>query len=320
MQRYLLRRLLAFPPTLVLASAIVFSATRVMPGSLVDLILTGRDGEAADAVERARLARALGLDQPIPLQFVDWVAGFLLRGDLGMSLSHGTPVIVEILRHLPTTLELAALSLLFAVTVGIATGVFSARRPDSLSDNICRGGAILGLAVPGFWLGTLAVVLPSIWWGWLPPLEVVSLFEDPWMNLQKFFLPSVILGLSFAAATARMTRNMLLDVMGEDFVRTAWAKGLNERAIVYRHALRNVMIPVASLLGMQIPVLFGTTVIIENIFNIPGMGTLLLDAVGARDYPLIAGIALVVSLLVMMLNLAVDLSYGFFDPRVRYGV
>ncbi len=318
MYSYIFRRLVALPPTMIFASFIVFAATRMLPGTLIDLMMTGRDYGVDNDQIRAEIARQLGLDQSIPMQYLNWITDFILHGDLGRSLAQGTPVLDEILRHLPPTLELAALSSLFAVVVGLATGLYSARRPESLGDNVARGGAILGLAVPGFWLGTLAILLPSIWWGWMPPLEEVLFFEEPWRNLQKFFLPALILGLAFAAQITRMTRTMLLEVLSADFIRTAWAKGLDEPKILYRHALKNAMIPVITIIGMQMPVLFGSTVIIENIFNIPGMGTLLLDAVAARDYTMIAGIALVVSLFVMAVNLLIDLSYGFFDPKIRY--
>ena len=318
MQTYLIRRLLAIVPTLLISSAIVFAVTRLMPGKLVDLILTDTDYGVIDDALRAKIAKQLGLDQPIPLQYLDWLGGFLLEGDLGRSLRLDAPVTDEILRHLPATLELAILALLFAIVIGFATGIFSALRPESTGDQLARTGAILGLAVPNFWLGTMAVVLPSLWWGWSPPLEVVGFFEDPVLNLRKFLLPSLILGLTFGAIIMRMTRTMLLEVLGQDYIRTAWAKGQRERLIVTRHALKNAMIPVVTLIGLLIPVLFGGTVIIENIFNIPGLGSLLLSAVGGRDYPMIAGVALVISVLVMTVNLIVDLSYGWLDPKVRF--
>jgi peptide/nickel transport system permease protein len=318
MQTFIIRRLIAVPITILISSFIVFAVTRMMPGKLVDLILTATDYDLVDDEVRAAIAKRLGLDLPIPQQYLNWISDLVLRGDLGLSLNKEVPVMDEILRHLPNTAELGTLALLFACVLGLTVGIFSALRPESLGDHLARGGAILGLAIPGFWLGTLAVVLPSLWWGWTPPLEVAPLFEDPWLNLQKYWLPAAILGLAYSAVIMRMTRTMMLEVLNQDYIRTAWAKGQREHVIILRHALKNAMIPVISLIGLLTPTLVGGTVIIENIFNIPGLGSLLLEAIGGRDHPMISGIFMIFALIIISVNLMVDLSYGFLDPKVRY--
>ncbi len=318
MQTYIFRRLIALVPTVFLTSIIVFSVTRMMPGKLVDLILTDTDYGVIDDALRAKIAKQLGLDQPIPVQYLNWMSDFFLHGDLGKSLRLGTPVIDEILFHLPRTIELGIFALIFALIAGFSVGIYSALRPESTGDHLARSGSIIGLAVPGFWLGTMVVVLPSVWWGWTPPLEVVPFSENPILNLKKFVIPAVVLSLPFSAVIMRMTRTMMLEVLNQDYIRTAWAKGQREYVIIFRHALKNAMIPVVTLIGLLVPVLFGGTVIIESIFNIPGVGTLLLAAVGERDYPMIAGISLIFTLIVITVNLLVDLSYGFLDPKVRY--
>ena len=318
MQTFIIRRLIAVPITILISSFIVFAVTRLMPGKLVDLILTATDYDLVDDKLRAAIAKRLGLDLPIPQQYLNWISDLVLRADLGLSLNKEVPVMDEILRHLPNTAELGILALIFACVAGMTVGIYSALRPESLGDHLARGGAILGLAIPGFWLGTLAVVLPSLWWGWTPPLEVAPLFEDPWLNLQKYLLPAAILGLAYAAVIMRMTRAMMLEVLNQDYIRTAWAKGQREHVIILRHALKNAMIPVISLIGLLAPTLVGGTVIIENIFNIPGLGSLLLEAIGGRDHPMIAGIFMIVALVIISVNLLVDLSYGFLDPKIRY--
>jgi peptide/nickel transport system permease protein len=200
----------------------------------------------------------------------------------------------------------------------VPIGVYSAIRQDTLGDYLARSFSILMLAIPSFWLGTLVMVFPSIWWGWSPPIEHVPFTRDPLANLSQMFLPAVILGTSLSAVIMRFTRTMMLEVLRQDYVRTAWAKGLGERLVVMRHALRNALIPVVTLIGLQAPLLIGGAVIIEQIFVIPGMGLLLLEAVSQRDYPIVTGVFLVVGLCIMLVNLAVDLSYGVLDPKVRY--
>jgi len=319
MYSYLIRRLIALIPTLLFASMIVFSVVRLVPGDIIDLMLTENDFGAETKENRVELEKALGLDQPIYVQYFDWIGGIVSRGDFGNSLWQNTPVIDDIAERMPYTLELGILSLIIALSVAIPIGIYSAVRQETLGDYVGRTISILGLAVPSFWIGTMVVILPAMWWGWSPPTEVVPFFQDPIANLQVFIIPSLILGFALSAVTMRMTRTMMLEVLRQDYVRTAWAKGLPERVVVMRHALKNALIPVVTLIGLLVPILFGGTVIIEQIFTIPGMGQLLLDAVFVRDYPIITGVFLIVGFIVIVVNLIVDLCYGYLDPKVHYG-
>ena len=317
MRAYTLRRLLALLPTLFIASLIVFVTVRMIPGDVIDLMLSQND-ISADKLSRDQLTAALGLDRPMLEQYLLWVYAMLFRGDLGTSLWQGTPVTEMLLARLPVTFELGLLALLVALALALPIGIYSAIRQDSAGDFVARSFAILLLAVPSFWLGTMVMVFPSIWWGWSPEVHHVKFFDDPVQNVKQMMVPAAVLGAALAAVTMRMTRTMMLEVLRQDYIRTAWAKGLNERLVVMRHALRNALIPVVTLIGLQAPLLIGGAVIIEQIFVIPGMGLLLLEAVTQRDYPVIAGVFLVVGVAVMLINLVVDLSYGLLDPRVRH--
>lgn len=314
MQAYIARRLLALLPTLFFASLIVFVSMRLIPGDVIDLMLAQND--IATSQDRARIEAALGLDQPLLLQYGRWV-GDVLQGDLGRSLWQNTPVTEQLANTLPITFELGLLALLIALSVALPIGIYSAMRQDTAGDYIARSFSLLMLAVPSFWLGTLVMVFPSVWWRWSPPIEYVPFFEDPLANLSHMLVPAILLGLSMSAVTMRMTRTMMLEVLRQDYVRTARAKGLSENMMIARHALRNGLIPVVTLIGLQIPLLIGGAVILEQIFVVPGMGLLLLEAVFQRDYPVISGIFLVVGLGVLLINLLIDLSYGFLDPKVR---
>jgi peptide/nickel transport system permease protein len=317
MRAYTLRRLLALLPTLFIASLIVFITVRMIPGDVIDLMLSQND-ISADKLSRDQLTEALGLDRPMLEQYLLWVSAMLFRGDLGTSLWQGTPVTEMLLARLPVTFELGLLALLVALALALPIGIYSAIRQDSTGDFFARSFAILLLAVPSFWLGTMVMVFPSIWWGWSPPIQFVPFSKDPWGNLGQMIIPSIILGCALSAITMRLTRTMMLEVLRQDFIRTAWAKGLGEKLVVARHALRNALIPVVTLIGLQAPLLIGGAVIMEQIFVIPGMGLLLLDAVSQRDYPIITGVFLIVGVAVMFINLIVDLSYGLLDPKVRY--
>ena len=315
MQSYILRRLLALIPTLFFASLIVFITVRLIPGSVIDMMMSQND--IAVGKDRALVEAALGLDQPMYLQYFRWV-GAALQGDLGRSLWQSTPVTEHLLARLPVTFELGLLAFLVGLSVALPIGVYSAIRQDTAGDYLTRSFSILMLAIPSFWLGTLVMVFPAIWWGWSPEIKYVPFTQDPLRNLSQMIIPAVILGTSLSAVTMRLTRTMMLEVLRQDYIRTAWAKGLNERLVVTRHALRNALIPVVTLIGLQAPLLIGGAVIMEQIFVIPGMGLLLLEAVSQRDYPIITGVFLIVGICVMLINLLVDLSYGFLDPKVRY--
>ncbi len=317
MHAYIIRRLLALLPTLVVASLIVFMTVRSIPGDVIDLMLSQNDISSSQ-FGRERLVAALGLDRPIAEQYFRWVSAMMLDGDLGRSLWQGTPVTEMLVARLPVTFELGALALVVAVTLALPIGVYSAIRQDSVVDYVARSFSILLLAVPSFWMGTMVVVFPSIWWGWSPEVSYVRFADDPLQNLKQMIIPAIVLGTALSAVTMRMTRTMMLEVLRQDYIRTAWAKGLGERLVVMRHALRNALIPVITLIGLQAPVLIGGAVITEQIFVIPGMGQLLLEAVNQRDYPVITGVFLTVGIAVMLINLMVDLSYGLLDPRVRH--
>ena len=318
MRTYLLRRVLALLPTLFFASLIVFVTIRLIPGDVIDLMMSQND-VAADKLSREQVVAALGLDKPVWEQYLHWVSRIVFHGDLGKSLWQGTPVAESLAARLPVTFELGLIALVVGLLIAIPIGVYSAVRQDTRGDLLARSFAIVLLAVPSFWLGTVVVVFPSIWWGWSPEVDFVRFTDGPWKNLQLMLIPGVILGASLSAITMRLTRTMMLEVLRQDYIRTAWAKGLNEPLVVMRHALRNALIPVITLVGIQAPLLIGGAVVMETIFVIPGMGLLLLEAVNSRDYPIITGVFLVVGVAVMLINLAVDLTYGLLDPKVRQG-
>jgi peptide/nickel transport system permease protein len=317
MRGYFIRRLVALIPTLFFASVIVFVTVRLIPGDIIDLMLSQND-ISANKQSRVQLEAALGLDTPIYIQYFRWIGALLFEGSLGRSLWQNTPVMDDILHRLPITFELGLYALIIALLVGIPIGVYSAIRQDTTGDYVARSFAILALALPGFWLATLVMVLPSIWWGWSPAVKYISLAQDPLGHIGQLLIPSAILGTALAAVIMRLSRATMLEVLRQDYIRTARAKGLPLRTVVTRHALRNALIPVVTLVGLQAPLLFGGAVIMEQIFVIPGMGLLLLEAVSTRDYPVIAGVFLIVGVAVVFINLLIDLSYGLLDPKVRH--
>jgi len=317
MQAYLARRLLALIPALFFASLIVFVIVRLVPGNVIDMMLSQND-VGASKLSRDQLIATLGLDRPMWQQYFHWISGILLHGDFGRSLWQNTPVAELLGARMPITFQLGLMAMIVALTIALPIGIYSAIRQDTAGDYLTRSFSILMLAVPSFWMGTMVMVFPSIWWGWSPQMNFVPFTVDPVQNLKQMILPSLILGTALSAITMRLTRTMMLEVLRQDYIRTAWAKGLSERLVVVRHALRNALIPVVTLIGLQAPILIGGAVIVEQIFVIPGMGLLLLEAISQRDYPIITGVSLVIGLSVMLINLAVDLSYGLLDPKVRY--
>jgi len=313
LRRYIVKRLFIAIPSLLIASIVVFALPRLIPGDAVQLMLE----EKAYAKDIEELRAKLGLNRPLHVQYVEW-AGRAVRGDLGESLWTKRPVLEEIGHRLPITLELALIALAISLLIALPVGIIAAVRQDSLGDLVARSVAILGLSVPGFWLATLVIVLPAIWWNWRPSADFTPFTTDPVANLRHMWLPALVLGIAAAAALMRLTRGMLLEVLRQDYVRTAWSKGLAERAIVFKHALRNGIIPVVTLLGTQLPQIIGGTVVIETIFGLPGMSRFLFDAINQRDYPVIQGVNLIVVSTVVMVNLAVDALYAVLDPRIRY--
>ncbi|MFW6335046.1 MAG: ABC transporter permease [Desulfosalsimonas sp.] len=316
MRAYLIRRLLALVPTLIVATLIIFFLIRMVPGHVIDLMLSQHDVDA-DKKSRQAIEEELGLDVPVHVQYVRWIGG-VVQGDLGRSLWRETDVWEDIKARAPVTFELGILSIFISIIFAIPIGVYSAIRQDTALDYIGRSISILGIAVPYFWVGTMIVVYPAIYWGWSPPVELIWITEDPVGNLKQFLVPAAVLGLLLSAVTMRMMRAMMLEVLSNDYIRTAWAKGAPEKIVVFRHALKNALIPVVTLVGIQVPILIGGTVVIEQIFALPGMGLLLYEAVQQRDYPVITGLMLVIGVFVLIINLLVDLSYGLLDPKVRY--
>jgi len=314
MKRYLLRRLALAGATLVLVSIIVFSMMRLMPG---DVGLRMVEGQAY-APTIAALRAELGLDRPAHTQYLDWIGGILLRGDFGRSYWTRQPILEEFARRFPVTIELAALTILISVVIGTTVGIVSAVRQDSVSDYVGRILAILALSVPYFGLAVLVVVLPSIYFRWTPVWTYVPLTTGPLENLKIMIVPALVFGITRAGPIMRITRSALLDVLRQEYIRTAWSKGLGERAVVMRHALKNAMIPVISLIGLQTPLYLGGSVIIEAIFRLPGIGLFFFEALTRLDYPVVQSVNLIIASLVVGLNLVIDFTYAFLDPRIRY--
>ncbi len=319
MRAYIIRRLLLVIPTVFILTILVFFSLRFIPGDAIDAILSRMDWMAAGDFDREALLHMLGLDVPVYVQYGRWIGGIFLDGTLGESL-WGSHLSVEekIVGRLPVTIELGVMAIVIGLVIAVPVGIYSAIRQDTAADYVGRSVAILGLATPNFWLALMVVIYPVIWWGWSPPMELIPFTEDPLGNLGVFIIPSLILGTAMSAATTRMTRTMMLEVLRQDYIRTAWSKGLKERAVVMRHAIKNGLIPVVTLIGMQLPLLVGGSVIIENIFNLPGLGRLMVNALEERDYPVVSGVNLFFAISVVVGNLIIDLIYPYLDPRVRY--
>lgn len=314
MKPYVLRRLALAVPTLFLVSVLVFALMRMMPGDVATRMVEGH----AYAPTLAALRHDLGLDRPVHVQYLDWIGGIVLRGDFGRSYWTRQPILEEFVRRFPVTLELALLTILVSVVIGITVGVMAAVRQDTAADYIGRVLSILALSIPYFGLAVVVVVLPSIYFKWTPVYTYVRFTVDPLENLKIMLVPALVFGVTRAGPIMRIMRSALLDVLRQDYIRTAWSKGLSERAIVLRHALKNAMIPVISLVGLQMPLYIGGSVIIESIFRLPGVGLFFFEALGKLDYPVVQSVNLIIAAMVVGLNLAIDLSYAFLDPRIRY--
>ena len=315
MYKYALRRLLLAVPVLVLSSLIVFGLMRVMPGDALTALMA--ESGNVGAKELAKLRGDLGLDRPYWEQYGIWVWQMLTLNP-GYSIFTNEPIPVALRNAIPVTLELATLAMVLGLVIAVPIGVLSATRQDKASDYVGRVVAISGLSLPDFWLGTLVITFAAIWFHWIPPIGYTSLWESPWRNLQQFLLPAAVLGFRLSAATIRMTRSTVLEVLREDYVRTAWAKGLGGRVVVYKHALKNALIPVVTIVGGQLGTLLAGTVVVETIFALPGMGRLTVEAILFRDYPVVQTNVMLVALTLVTLNLVVDLTYGWLDPRIHY--
>ena len=306
-------------PTLFILSIIVFLSVRFIPGDIIDAIVGRMEMYVGvGGIDREALERQLGLDAPVYVQYGRWIGDVLLHGTLGESLMGGWRVEERILERLPVTIELGVMAIVIGILIALPVGIYSAIHQDTAADYVGRSIAIIGLATPNFWLALMVIIYPAIWWGWSPPMEWIPFTEDPLGNLGMLIIPSMLLGTAASAATMRLTRTMMLEVLRQDYIRTAWAKGLNERVVVLRHAVKNALIPVVTLIGLQLPILVGGSVIIENIFNLPGLGRLMLTALNNRDYPVVSGVNLVFATSVVGINLMIDLIYPYLDPRVRY--
>ena len=333
MRTYFIRRLLLMIPTLFLLSILVFFSVRFIPGDIVDIMVAKMHGWGGGYTNREQLERVLGLDVPAHVQYGRWIGVLptpdwktgesqfsgILQGTLGKSL-YATHLSIEdqVLERLPVTLELGLMAIVIGLVIALPVGIYSAIRQDTATDYLGRSIAIIGLATPNFWLAIMVILYPAIWWGWAPSVKYIPLVEDPLGNLVMFLIPSVILGTAMAAETMRMTRTMMLEVLRQDYIRTAWSKGLKEQVVVIRHAIKNAFIPIVTLIGLRLPLLIGGSVIMEEIFVLPGIGRLYLDAIESRDYPAVQGINLFFATGVVGINLFIDLIYALLDPRVQY--
>ena len=317
MRDYLLQRVAFAIPTILLVAVVTFLTMHVLPGDAA-LIKAASSGAQDQASLYQTFRHDMGLDRPVYVQFGDWIWRLLRYGDLGRSYGTQDTVRHQIISHLPVTLELAVGSIVLGLALAIPWGVIAATRRDSAADYTPRIVSILLLSVPNFWVATLFVVLPAIWFRYMPTPGYVSPFQHPLVNLQEFFLPCLAVGSRLIGATLRMTRSSMLEVLQQDYVRTAWAKGLRARTVLSRHALKNALIPVVSLVSAQIAFLLGGSVIVENVFGLPGLGNLTIQAIYQRDYPQIQGDILLIALIVVVVNLLTDLCYGWLDPRIQY--
>ncbi len=315
MRTYITRRVLHGLLVLWLVSLVIFSLVRILPGDAVIMQLDQAAAPTPEALKRAR--QELGLERPFLAQYRTWITG-VVQGDLGRSLITRRPVTQELLKRINLTSHLAVMSVIVALLIALPIGVLSAVKQDTMSDYVGRLLAILGLSLPDFWLATVVITFLAIWFQWIPPIGFAPLWVDPVRCLSQLLIPAVIIGARLAAVSMRMTRSSLLEVLRQDYIRTARAKGARERAVIVRHALKNAFIPVVTVLGQQFSVLLGGTVIVEFIFLQPGVGSLILDAVLLRDYTLIQGAVLFFATVIVVTNLLVDLSYAWLDPRIRY--
>lgn len=313
MQYYVIRRLLLLIPVVVVVTLVIFFVMRIVPGDITTLIMQ----EGGSAEQAARLRRELGLDQPLHSQYLQWLWG-VLRLDLGTSLWTSRPIVEELALRIPVSVELALLSTLLALGLAIPLGVVSAVKQDTWVDYALRLFSIGGLSMPNFWIGLLLILFLALVVRWLPEYGYRSLWEDPWTNLQQFIWPSLAMGYRYAAVLMRMTRSQMLETLRQDFVRTARAKGLLESVVLYRHTLKNAILPVLTLAGIQFATILGGLVIIESLFALPGVGRAVVQAVSTRDYPMIQAVILLIVTVFMLVNLLVDLLYAWLDPRIRY--
>lgn len=317
MGRYILRRAAGLVPTTLMLLLLVVILIEIIPGDIIDLMLQEKYGAQSEEV-RASLEAELGIDKPLVVRYLEYVGGVVFRGDLGDSLWSGSSVRDLIVARSIVTIEIGVLSLLIGIVAGISLGIVSALKQDTFTDYALRSAAIFLVSLPSFVMATAVVVFPAIWWQTGPSLRYVSFTDDPVAHLKIIIFPAIILAIFLAATLMRIMRTTMLEVLRQDYVRTARSKGLPSQVVVMRHAARNALIPVVTLIGLQITFLISGSVVTEAVFAIPGVGRLLLDAITTRDYPIVQGVVVVVGLGVMVINLTIDLSYAWLDPRIRY--
>jgi peptide/nickel transport system permease protein len=320
MRTYIIRRILLLIPTILIVVGLVMVIIRLIPGDAIDVLVGQMDlsGKEDRGELRAQLERELGLDAPIYIQYLRFWRDLILHGDMGHAIFLGGPVRDHIVQRLPITLELGVMALIIAMLISFPVAIYSAVRQDTIGDYLARSIAILLISVPSFWVGIMCVVFPSSWWGWAPPIINIPLWEDPWGNFKMYILPAGIMGMAINGVNMRLMRTMMLEVVREDYIRTAYSKGLVERVVVFRHAVKNALIPVVTVIGLNVPVVVGGSIIIEQIFGLPGMGRLAVEAAFTRDFPVMVGVALVFSIFALLVILITDISYALLDPRIRY--
>jgi peptide/nickel transport system permease protein len=328
MVAYVVRRLLLIIPTFFLVTVLVFLSVRFIPGDVIDMMVSQMSSSGAAAnLSRESLEKALGLDAPIYIQYLRWLGVApqpngeirgLLEGDFGKSLWNSQSVTQLVVERLPVSIELGLIAMITALLISIPIGVYSAIRQDTWGDYLGRSLSIIFISVPAFWIGTIIFVYPSLWWGWSPPMEYIPITKNLVLNLEQFLLPGFIMGMIMGGTLMRMTRTMMLEVLRQDYIRTAWAKGLKENTVITQHALKNALIPVITIIGFMVPMVIAGAVVIEQIFVLPGVGLLTFQALTQRDYPLISGINVFLAVIVLIINIMVDLTYAWLDPRVKY--
>jgi len=313
MRRYVLQRLVLVIPTLLGVTIAISLLVRFIPGGAASAFCS----EGCTKEQTVAIEKSLGLDRPWPVQYVEWLRN-ALTGDLGEGFQNRRSVADDIRTRLPVTLQLGLMAMIVGLLISLPVGIISAIRQDTFIDYFARSTAVAWLSVPSFWIGTLIIAWGGKLWNWAPPLTYKSFLESPSENLKITVIPALLLGAALSGTVMRLSRAQMLEVMRQDYIRTAWSKGLKERTIISRHAVRNAFIPVITLIGLQVPILVGGSVIVEQIFSVPGIGRYLVTAINQRDYPIIQGVNLVVATVIVFTNLIVDVSYSMLDPRVRY--
>jgi peptide/nickel transport system permease protein len=318
MGTYVVRRLLMGVVVLILVSLLVFFAMRLLPSDPITMFITESQSKEFTDMQIAELKKQFGLDKPMVVQYINWLGGIVTHGDLGQSIMYRAPVAQEITRRIPITFNLGIVAFIVGFLIGIPAGILCAVRRGQWVDTLVTTLANLGITVPAFWLGLMLIYIFGLWLHWLPVQGYTSPFTNFWLNVRQMVMPVICLSLFSIASNCRQTRSSMLEVMRQDYIRTAWSKGLREQMVIIRHALKNGLIPVVTLSAMGLSMIIGGSVIIETVFNIPGMGRLAVTAIQNQDYPYVQGIVLIISAFIMLLNILVDLLYGWLDPRIRF--